>query len=53
MNIKISSVPKKCILGSLDTLVPAKIQDWYDEAGSKTHVLRSGHLPFLESNFKI
>ena len=47
------STPKKCILGSLDTLVPVKIQDWYDAAGSKTHVLRSGHLPFLDSNFQI
>jgi pimeloyl-[acyl-carrier protein] methyl ester esterase len=47
------SVPKTCILGSLDTLVPVKIQDWYDDAGSKTYVLRSGHLPFLDSNFKI
>lgn len=47
------STPKKCILGSLDTLVPVKIQDWYDAAGSKTHVLRSGHLPFLDNDFKI
>ena len=47
------STPKKCILGSLDTLVPVKIQDWYEAAGSKTHVLRSGHLPFLDNDFKI
>ena len=47
------STPKKCILGSLDTLVPAKIQHWYDNAGAKTYLLRSGHLPFLEKSFEI
>ena len=50
---KAISIPKKSILGSLDTLVPVKIQDWYDANGSKTHVLRSGHLPFLDNDFKI
>ena len=52
-NYKNISIPKKSILGSLDTLVPVKIQDWYDANGSKTHVLRSGHLPFLDNDFKI
>jgi len=47
------STPKKCILGNLDTLVPAKIQHWYDDAGAKTYILKSGHLPFLENNFEI
>ena len=50
---KAISIPKKSILGSLDTLVPVKIQDWYVAAGSKTHILRSGHLPFLDNDFKI
>ncbi len=50
---KDTSTPKKCILGNLDTLVPAKIQHWYDDAGAKTYILRSGHLPFLEKSFEI
>ena len=50
---KAISIPKKSILGSLDTLVPVKIQDWYVATGSKTHILRSGHLPFLDNDFKI
>ncbi|MDA7578924.1 alpha/beta fold hydrolase [bacterium] len=52
-NYKNISIPKKSILGSLDTLVPVKIQDWYNANDSKTHVLRSGHLPFLDNDFKI
>ena len=50
---KAISTPKKCILGKLDTLVPAKIQHWYANAETKTQVLKSGHLPFLENSFKI
>ena len=50
---KAISTPKKCILGKLDTLVPAKIQHWYADAETKTQVLKSGHLPFLENSFKI
>ena len=47
------STPKTCILGDLDTLVPEKIQHWYAEPGTEIHVLNSGHLPFLDRNFKI
>ena len=47
------NIPKKCILGKLDTLVPAKIQHWYSDAETKTQVLKSGHLPFLENSFHI
>ena len=45
--------PKKCILGNHDTLIPAKIQDWYEDNASKTHIIKTGHLPFLEKNFEI
>ena len=47
------TTPKKCILGNLDTLVPAKIQGWFEDAGAETDLLNTGHLPFLEDNFKI
>jgi pimeloyl-[acyl-carrier protein] methyl ester esterase len=47
------TIPKAVILGSLDTLVPVKIKEWYDEAGSTTSVIRSGHLPFLNKDFKL
>ena len=45
--------PKISILGSLDTLVPVKIQSWYHSAGAKTTVIRSGHLPFLDERFNL
>ena len=45
--------PKKCILGTHDTLIPSKIQGWYEDNGSKTHIIKTGHLPFLEKNFEI
>ena len=47
------TTPKKCILGNLDTLVPAKIQDWFEDAGAEIDLLNTGHLPFLDDNFKI
>jgi pimeloyl-[acyl-carrier protein] methyl ester esterase len=47
------TIPKAAILGSLDTLVPVKIKEWYEKAGSTTSVIRSGHLPFLDKNFKL
>jgi pimeloyl-[acyl-carrier protein] methyl ester esterase len=47
------TITKAVILGSLDTLVPVKIKEWYDEAGSTTSVIRSGHLPFLNKDFKL
>ena len=46
-------IPKTAILGSLDTLVPVKIKDWYIENETKTYLLRSGHLPFLDNTFKL
>jgi len=45
--------PKISILGSLDTLVPVKIQSWYHSAGAKTTIIRSGHLPFLDEGFNL
>ena len=45
--------PKKCILGNHDTLIPIKIQDWYEDNDSKTQIIKTGHLPFLEKNFEI
>ena len=32
--MKIFAVPKTTILGSLDTLVPVKIKEWYETVGS-------------------
>ena len=46
-------VPKTTILGSLDTLVPVKIKEWYESVGSQTSIIRSGHLPFIDKDFKL
>ena len=46
-------VPKTTILGSLDTLVPIKIKEWYEAVGSQTSIIRSGHLPFIDKDFKL
>ena len=46
-------VPKTTILGSLDTLVPVKIKEWYEAVGSQTSIIRSGHLPFIDKDFKL
>lgn len=45
--------PKDVILGKYDTLVNAKIIKWYKERDINCHILISGHLPFLNSNFKL
>lgn len=47
------AVPKTTILGSLDTLVPVKIKEWYEAVGSQTSIIRSGHLPFIDKDFKL
>ena len=47
------AVPKTTILGSLDTLVPVKIKEWYEAVGSQTSIICSGHLPFIDKDFKL
>jgi pimeloyl-[acyl-carrier protein] methyl ester esterase len=47
------AVPKTTILGSLDTLVPVKIKEWYETVGSQTFIIHSGHLPFINKDFKL
>jgi len=47
------NIPKSVVLGSLDTLVPSEIEDWYKDNKSQTCLLRSGHLPFLDKTFKL
>ena len=47
------NVPKSVVLGSLDTLIPSEIEDWYKDNKSQTYLLRSGHLPFLDKTFKL
>ena len=46
-------IPKSIVLGSLDTLVPSEIEDWYKDNKTQTYLLRSGHLPFLDKTFKL
>ncbi|MDC1318348.1 alpha/beta fold hydrolase [Candidatus Thioglobus sp.] len=46
-------VPKTTILGTLDTLVPVKIKEWYEAVGSQTSIIHSGHLPFIDKDFKL
>ena len=47
------AAPKTTILGSLDKLVPIKIKEWYEAVGSQTSIIRSGHLPFIDKDFKL
>ena len=47
------AAPKTTILGSLDTLVPVKIKEWYEAVGSQTSIIRSGHLPFIDKDFNL
>jgi len=47
------NIPKSVVLGSLDTLVPDEIEDWYKDNKTQTYLLRSGHLPFLDKTFKL
>jgi pimeloyl-[acyl-carrier protein] methyl ester esterase len=45
------SIPIEVVLGKYDTLVPVKIDHWYHQNNIKTHVLNTGHLPFLHQDF--
>ena len=45
--------PKSAILGTLDTLVPDTIENWYKNNNTQTYTLRSGHLPFLDDKFEL
>ena len=47
------NIPKSVVLGSLDTIVPVEIEDWYKENKTQTYLLRSGHLPFLDKTFNL
>jgi len=47
------NIPKSVVLGSLDTLVPDEIEGWYKDNKTRTYLLRSGHLPFLDKTFKL
>ncbi|WP_428087659.1 alpha/beta fold hydrolase [Candidatus Thioglobus sp.] len=46
-------VPIQAILGDRDTLTPIKINQWYQAQKVTTQVLPTGHLPFLEKEFKL
>ena len=47
-------IPKTAILGSLDTLVPVKIKDWYKENGTKTSIYYAqGTCLLLDNTFKL
>jgi pimeloyl-[acyl-carrier protein] methyl ester esterase len=46
-------IPKYTILGTLDMLVPRSIEPWYQANGAQTTLMRTGHLPFLESEFSL
>ncbi len=43
----------QAILGEKDTLVPKKIQHWYQQHNIKTTLLNSGHIPFLDQDFSL
>jgi len=47
------NIPKSVVLGSLDTIVPVEIEDWYKNNKTQTFLLRTGHLPFLDKTFKL
>ena len=47
------NIPKSVVLGSLDTLVPDEIEDWYKNNKTQTFLLRTGHLSFLDKAFKL
>lgn len=44
-------IKKYAVLGSLDTLVPQSIHNWYKKNNTKIKILNTGHLPFLEESF--
>ncbi len=44
---------KQGILGKYDTLVSAKISKWYKEQNIDYYIIKSGHLLFLNEDFKL
>jgi pimeloyl-[acyl-carrier protein] methyl ester esterase len=46
-------INKKVILGSKDTLIPSNIQTWYNRHNIKSLMLNTGHIPFLDTDFKL
>jgi pimeloyl-[acyl-carrier protein] methyl ester esterase len=46
-------IDKKVILGSKDTLIPSNIQTWYNRHNIKSLMLNTGHIPFLDTGFKL
>lgn len=46
-------LPIEVVLGKRDTLVPNIIAKWYAQCGVRVLVLDTGHLPFLDKNFKL
>lgn len=47
------SIDKSVILGSKDTLVPSRIQTWYQQNGVEILMLNTGHIAFLDVGFKL
>ncbi len=47
------TIPIEVILGNRDTLVPYKIEKWYQGLNIKTQILNTGHIPFLDKDFSI
>tara|TARA_B000000475_G_scaffold184537_1_gene148768 strand:+ start:833 stop:1534 length:702 start_codon:yes stop_codon:yes gene_type:complete len=47
------TIPKTVILGSLDSLIPISIKNWYEKNGTQIYELHCGHLPFLDETFKL
>ncbi len=47
------NIPRSVVLGSLDTIVPVEIKDWYKNNKTQTFLLHTGHLPFLDKTFKL
>lgn len=45
--------PTSATLGQRDTLVSAKIKGWFEQHNMNCNVLNSGHLPFMNQNFKL
>ena len=46
-------IPVEVILGDHDTLVPHRINRWYDKTNVRIQVLNTGHLPFLHKGFTL
>ena len=47
------NVPTQVILGDRDTLVPIEINEWYQLQQIPIRILHTGHLPFLDTSFKL